>query len=51
MSNENSSHVFENSSRLDVDQIIFIGSWSNDKSLNSVAVYEHERLNKIKLEQ
>ena len=42
MSNENSSPVFKNSG---VDQIIFIGSWSNDKSLNSVAMYEHERLN------
>ena len=31
----------------EVDQIIFIGSWSNDKSLNSVAVYEHKRLNKV----
>ena len=36
---------------LEVDQIIFIGSWSNDKSLNSVAVYEHERLNIVELEQ
>ena len=35
----------------EVDQIIFIGSWSNDKSLNSVAVYEHERLNIVELEQ
>ena len=35
----------------DVHQIIFIGSWSSDKLLNSVAVYEHERLNKVKLEQ
>ncbi len=51
MSNENSSPVSKNSSQLDVDQIIFFGSWSNDKSLNSVAVYEHERLNKIELEQ
>jgi aryl-alcohol dehydrogenase-like predicted oxidoreductase len=25
----------------EIDQIIFIGSWSNDKSLNSVAVCEH----------
>ena len=50
-SNENSSPVFKNSSQLDVNQIIFIGSWPNDKSLNSVAVYEHERLNKVKLEQ
>jgi hypothetical protein len=35
----------------EVDQIIFIGSWSNDKSLNSVAVYEHKRLNIVELEQ
>ena len=35
----------------DVDQMVFIGSWSNDKSLNSVAVYEHERLNIVELEQ
>ncbi len=39
------------SSIQEVDQIIFIGSWSNDKSLNLVAVYEHERLNIVKLEQ
>ena len=33
----------------EVDQIIFIGSWSNDKSLNSVAVYEHEKFNKNRI--
>jgi hypothetical protein len=43
--------VFKTFFQLDVDQITFISSWSNRQILNSVAVYEHVRYNKIELEQ
>ncbi len=56
MSNENSSPVFKNSFKLaqlgwTSIKLFSLAAGPTDKSLNSVAVYEHERLNKIKLEQ